>query len=79
MARVTELEKITKDRYSVHGVPRCAYFTFDGPDGNHYLTFETYGSPSRECPGKVSQSLQFDEATAAQVIDVIRAPFPSLR
>lgn len=79
VARVIEFEKITRERAKVHGVVQCTYCVFHGPDGKRYLTLETYGSPGREYPDKVSQSLQFDEEAVGRLIQLIHASFPSLR
>ena len=79
MARVESFEAIAKERPRVHGVVRCGYFDFIGDDGRRYMTFETYGSPERSMPDKISQSLQVDEATAKLLIKIIRGAFPHLR
>lgn len=51
----------------------CSYFVFDGCDGKKYIQLETYGSSSREIPGKTSQVLRLDENTARQLIGIIQA------
>jgi hypothetical protein len=78
MALVNEFEKSTKDRQQVHKPTRCAYSCFFGPDNKRYLTLDTFGSADREFPDKVSQTLQFDEQSAARLIQIIRESFPRL-
>ena len=51
--------------------------------GEHHnrrvLHLETYGSSGRQIPGKVSQSIQLDEAAAANLVRILRQAFPALR
>jgi len=42
------------------------------------LQLDTYGSPQRQDGGTVSQSLQLDESTTAQLVAVIRTAFPRI-
>ena len=79
MARVENMERIGKTRPQIHGAVECTYFDFIGEDGRRYLTIETYGSPDRDMPNKVSQSFQFDEAAAEHLVRVIRSTFPAIR
>lgn len=55
----------------------CGY-SIVGVDGRKILHLETYGSSKREIPGKVSQSLEFDQDAAAQLLAAIRHAFPTL-
>lgn len=55
----------------------CGYaigYHTDGP----VLHLETYGSQSRQIPGKVSQSLELDESAARELMQIIRRAFPRL-
>lgn len=58
MARVDKLERKSVDRPSRHAAVEARYAIFDIA-GETILQIETYGSPGREIPGKVSQSVQF--------------------
>ena len=78
MALVTELERIEKQRPKVHKPIKGTYFSFIGSRNKRYLVLETYGSENREFPGKVSQSVQFDEEGAAHFIRILREEFPNL-
>ena len=71
MALVKKFELIEKDRYSVHDPVDCAYIVFTGDDGKRYLQLDTFGSKNRQIAGKISQSMQFDVASAAELKRVI--------
>jgi hypothetical protein len=43
------------------------------------LHLETYGSGSRQIPGKVSQSLEIDKAGAEELIRILHRAFPGTR
>lgn len=78
MALITTIEKNEKDRQKVHGPTRCYYSKFQAEDGKTYLQLDTYGSEDRVFTEKASQSIQFDEAAAAQLLQLIRTTFPNL-
>jgi hypothetical protein len=78
MALISTIEVITKDRQKVHGPTRCHASTFQADDGKTLLQLDTYGSEDREFTDKVSQSIQFDETAAAQLLALIRNTFPNL-
>jgi hypothetical protein len=71
MALVKNLESVTKERNSVHGPVDCAYTIFAANDGKRYLQLDTFGSRSRKIAGKISQSMQFDEDLAHQLVRII--------
>ena len=66
MALVTKIERTQKERPSIHDPGNCGYTVFTGPDGKRYLQLDTFGSRTRQIVGKVSQSIQFDAAAAAE-------------
>jgi hypothetical protein len=49
----------------------CGYKSFVDSAGRHLLQFDTYGSDERVIPGKVSQSLQVDQARARKLIEIL--------
>lgn len=61
----------------VHGEVRCEHAIFDEA-GRTYLQLDTYGSPERAHPDKVSQSIQLDEDGARELKALINRAFPSL-
>ena len=79
MARITDFDRITKERARIHDVVDCTYCSLDADDGKRYFLLDTYGSKSREMPDKVSQTIQLDKEAAAQLISILRETFPGLR
>jgi hypothetical protein len=77
MALVSSLERTHKDRQTVHRPTRCLSSVFDA-DGQRFIQLDTYGSDEREHPDKVSQSVQFDQKAAGQLLKLIRESFPDL-
>jgi len=59
-------KKINKVHEEVYGT-----FTVFVKDGEKYFQLDTYGKPDREMPEKISQSIQFDEVAAKQLIELI--------
>ena len=46
--------------------------------GRTILHLETYGSSTRQIPGKVSQSLELDEHAASTLLVILRRAFPGI-
>ena len=69
-----KLDVSSKERNSVHAVAYAKYCFFE-KDGHTYFQIDTYGSSERECPGKVSQSIQLDQETAKFFIDLLKLKF----
>lgn len=79
MALVARFERVEKQRNSVHSQVECGYVVFEARDGHRYLQLDTYGSAERKLQDKVSQSLQFDENTAAELRKILESAFPTSR
>lgn len=77
MARIGRLFEVESDARKEHGPVDCGYRTFD-TNGKTLLQLDTYGSTQRAQPGTISQSLQVDEATAEQLIEILERAFPRL-
>jgi hypothetical protein len=73
------LKKSPKNGKSVHKATRCLVSDFVHSDGKRYLQLDTFGSEDRSFPGKVSQSIQFDEDGARALKGLIDKTFPHLR
>src|SRR5262249_35357136 len=58
MAVVRKLEKVTLEKDNPHREAECTYSFVDGKQGR-CLQVDTYGSKTRKCPGKKSQSIRF--------------------
>jgi hypothetical protein len=78
MALIREITELQRARQHVQGVVDCTYSVFTS-GGARYLQLDTYGSPDRATPGKVSQTLQFDAAGAEQLLKLLQRVFPELR
>jgi hypothetical protein len=74
MARLTinEFHSVNKARYNVQNAIRASYTTFLGNDGEKYFQIDTYGDPGRELAGTVSQSIQFDETFARELVRILQ-------
>jgi hypothetical protein len=77
MALVVDMRELRKERNAVHDEVDCTFSIF-GFDGERYLQLDTYGSPARKLPGKVSQSMQFTRHSAEQLKRLIEQTFPDL-
>ncbi|WP_300435675.1 hypothetical protein [uncultured Mameliella sp.] len=74
MARVNELTEREITRPSLHKAVEATYSVFE-VSGEKVLQLDSYGSPNRALPGKVSQSLQLDEKAAKQLFEILRQDF----
>jgi hypothetical protein len=77
MALIREFSEIHKESNRVHDAVDCGWTVFDS-DGALYIQFDTYGTDHRQNPGKVSQSLQLDEASARELARILSRAFPAL-
>ncbi len=74
MALIKAFEEKRRERPSIHDAIAATYSTFER-DGRSFVQIDTYGRAEREVPGKVSQSLQFDEKSARELFDILRDAF----
>jgi hypothetical protein len=78
MAKVSSFYQIRDRDGKAHPTSvECGYFVFKDQRQGTVLQIETGGSGSREYPGKVSQTLQFDAASAKDFIAILSKTFPS--
>jgi hypothetical protein len=77
MAIVTEFVKVSKARPGRPKSTRCGFCALE-IDGTRYLLLESYGSPDRQFPEKVSQSLHIDRDRAADLKAVLEQTFPGI-
>ena len=75
MAFVRSFDKTELQRNEVHGEVDCTYGSFRGADQRTYLQIDTYGSRTRKIPGKKSQTIQVDDHSAKQLLDILRETF----
>ena len=74
MALVTKFEKLDSERHQLHEEVEARYTVFER-DGKGFVQVNTYGTPSREMPGKVSQSIQLDRRGAEQLARILKQAF----
>ncbi len=68
------IKRISKDRVNIHKKVDATYTVFKYK-GKTYFQLDTYGSRTREMKGKISQSIQFDEETAGELLKLIEDAF----
>ncbi|KHL18345.1 UNVERIFIED_CONTAM: hypothetical protein LK11_07085 [Mumia flava] len=61
-----------------HTEVECGWAKVSSTAGEPLLQLSTYGSVQRRSQPKVSQTLQFDENQARQLLSVIHRTFPGL-
>lgn len=71
---VETIEKFEKRNIIIHDKVYTSYSVFD-LYGEHYVQIDTYGKSDRENPGKVSQSIQFDEESARFLYDLLKKEY----
>lgn len=75
MAFVRQVELDDRSVKSLHPTQVVCKYMVSETNGKKVLQLNTYGSDSREIPGKLSQTLQFDEAAAKQLAAIIAREF----
>lgn len=76
MAQISleSIKKIDKYRNAIHEKVHTTYTVFE-MDGERYVQLDTYGRIDRENPEKISQSFQFDRATARFLVNLLCEEF----
>ena len=77
MARVRSLQQGAQDVRVHPSEVDCFYQSIVSASGEKFVHLTTFGSEERVSRPKSSQSLQLDERTVRQLIDVLRKAFPS--
>ena len=75
MALVVGLEPEDRDFKSLHPTQVVCKYMIHEESGKKILQLNTYGSADRDVPGKLSQTLQFDEDSAAQLAGLLAKEF----
>ncbi|MEX0327649.1 MAG: hypothetical protein AB3N07_02910 [Ruegeria sp.] len=75
MALVTQFERDERDFRSLHPTQVVCKYLVSLNDGKKVLQLNTYGSAEREIPDKLSQTLQFDEKPARQLLAILNEEF----
>lgn len=74
MALVQKFLPLELERSSLHEPVEARYAEFNR-DGKAFVQINTYGRADREMPGKVSQTIQLDADSAAQLIGILTKAF----
>lgn len=74
MARITDFHEVAVDNAKVHEGVSCGWRVFSA-SGERILQLDTYGSEARKLPGKVSQSIQLDQAAAQRLMAIVPEGF----
>jgi hypothetical protein len=74
MARIAKFEEGGLQRISLHDPISATYFLQE-LDGRKLFQLNTAGRPTRDKPGKTSQSIQLDRAGAEQLVSILRRHF----
>ena len=75
MAIVTRFRRVTKSRVGRARETECGYAVIE-LDDVRYLLIESYGSSTRDKPGKISQSLHLNSQRARELRALIDKEFP---
>jgi hypothetical protein len=62
------------ERNSIHDEVRASYAVFE-KDDRVFVQLDSYGRPGREHKGKKSQSMQLDEGSARQLVEILQTAF----
>ena len=74
MARIENFEKAEMQRMQLHDVVDAKYYVHEY-DGRNLLQISTFGRPTRDIRGKLSQTIQLDSDAARQLFDILRENF----
>jgi hypothetical protein len=69
MAVVREFQEKVLDRSTKHSEVEATISTVE-ESGEKFVQIDTYGSPTRAMPGKVSQSLRLSQAAFEQLMQI---------
>lgn len=75
MAIITELKRRVLEKETRHTETECTYSIIQESDGAKLLQLDTYGSESRQIPGKVSQTIRFSPQGLKQLKQILKDNF----
>jgi hypothetical protein len=70
MARIDVFNPHEPDRVAIYSEVEARFFVFD-MNGQQYLQIDTMGSPGREFPTKVSQSIQLGQKGREALLKIL--------
>ena len=74
MVDVSKMKREDKERNAIHDSVDATYTVFE-KNGGRYFQIDTYGRSSRDIPGKLSQTIQFDKKSALKLIELLAKAF----
>jgi hypothetical protein len=74
MALVRGFEPLELERKQLHEEVDARWISYE-IDGVGFVQINTYGRPTRELPGKLSQTIQLDRGAAEQLVAILRRSF----
>ncbi|MGD9980657.1 MAG: methionyl-tRNA formyltransferase [Hyphomonadaceae bacterium] len=74
MALIKAFERKDLERNKVHDPIEASFTSFTDGD-RKFVQIDTHGRPTREMPGKKSQTIQLDEAGARALVDILQREF----
>lgn len=78
MALVKHLEPLNLQIEAKHAEVEATYSLVKDGDGVPHLQIDTYGSASREFPGKKSQSIRLAPTAVVELSAIIKRHFPQV-
>lgn len=75
MALVTSVSKDDRNFKGLHNTEVTCFYMVGERDGQKVLQLNTYGSSDREIPGKLSQTIQFSEQSAADLFALLKREY----
>ncbi|MGR3494710.1 hypothetical protein [Citreimonas sp.] len=75
MAVVTSIEKDDREIRALHPTRLPCKYMVSNHAGQRILQLNTYGSDTRQNPGKQSQTLQFDENAASDLFNLLKREY----
>ncbi|MDQ0998800.1 hypothetical protein QFZ34_003982 [Phyllobacterium ifriqiyense] len=74
MAKIINFEEGHMTRFQLHDAIEAKYFVHDFDD-RRLLQISTFGRSSRQDKGKLSQTIQLDEASGRQLYSILKHAF----
>ncbi|WP_300013126.1 hypothetical protein [uncultured Roseobacter sp.] len=75
MAFVKRIERDDREITALHPTQLICRYIVSERNGKRLIQLNTHGSDDRDTPGKLSQTLQFDEQSAAELYQVLKREF----
>jgi hypothetical protein len=74
MALIISMERGEMQRMQLHEPAEAKYYEHEA-DGRKLLQISTFGRPTRDMPGEVSQTIKLNSESAEQLFEVLKKHF----